>query len=121
MDVGLMIEKDEHWEWWVGRKEWMGEDSEEWMFWALVMTVRKGKTVRKRKDACLWSLAARLDAVAGLPRQARGSRLRAHGEYKDLTYGCLFTEASTELHGVKFECYSSYYFTIYNAITDVEG
>ena len=30
------------------------------------------------KPDTLQSLAARLDAVAGLPRQARGSRLRAH-------------------------------------------
>ena len=36
-----------------------------------------GKTA-KENAACSRPLAARLDAVAGLPRQARGSRLRAH-------------------------------------------
>jgi hypothetical protein len=52
----------------------MSEDTEEMSVPSELKTTVKGNECQQ----CSRALSARMDAVAGLPRQARGSRLRAH-------------------------------------------
>jgi hypothetical protein len=49
---------------------------------------------RKKSASETRALAVRLDVVAGLPRQARGSRLRAHG-HRSLFVACAASHNAT--------------------------